>query len=648
MPSEVATGFEYREPNWFTKAIAGRESGFLRDPKGRTFNPSNLTYQSLFQEPRLAFRPNPDPVLAGVHRPDARSFVDLVAKHERDVIEKAFSADQLQRVALKDENGEPVVAMTQTEVSQKYGNNWVLTHPTYPIHWYQQEQTVADMVSKMEAVGFKLDGPELQARLANEAEDAAVDATFAARRMPGWVIPRDFAEYQRKLETTARPYENKFFRGYARAMNTWRTWTLSMMPRWALNTAVGSSVLTTIKGVHPGQYRIAGKLGEKGVFDMPETSGVDLGSVIGMEMLESGAQGYLDSAFGIKVGPGSRWAMQKVQKIEDHFRRASFVQSLDRQHKQMMYEQGNIIENLETAKGPRSTEEYIDFIKDNPEAVKKALADVDRFAYNFAALGPFERRYIRQAVPFWGWYKFISGLAYRLPVDFPGRTNLMSHLGTLGTNQTQEGYGDLPAWLKGALPLSGDNSNFKYLSTMGLNPFSQIFNPTGPEGAVSGSLQLSQGSPLFQAIMAGAGIDTLRGGGTVPIHPSSGIAPDPFGQYRDVNTGEEVNVGQRESGARVVAALLRAFPQVRIGERVRSGGRSVYPESIPLVRERFMPTKPEARFGGSIADALEQIVGFAPRPYDLEGYQSRRKKFTKYARTRQKSSLKKHKKALEK
>jgi hypothetical protein len=216
MPSEVATGFEYREPNWFTKAIAGRESGFLRDPKGRTFNPSNLTYQSLFQEPRLAFRPNPDPVLAGVHRPDARSFVDLVAKHERDVIEKAFSADQLQRVALKDENGEPVVAMTQTEVSQKYGNNWVLTHPTYPIHWYQQEQTVADMVSKMEAVGFKLDGPELQARLANEAEDAAVDATFAARKMPGWVIPRDFAEYQRKLETTARPYENKFFRGYAR------------------------------------------------------------------------------------------------------------------------------------------------------------------------------------------------------------------------------------------------------------------------------------------------------------------------------------------------------------------------------------------------------------------------------------------------
>jgi hypothetical protein len=367
-----------------------------------------------------------------------------------------------------------------------------------------------------------------------------------------------------------------------------------------------------------------------------------------MEMLESGAQGYLDSAFGIKVGPGSRWAMQKVQKIEDHFRRASFVQSLDRQHKQMMYEQGNIIENLETAKGPRSTEEYIDFIKDNPEAVKKALADVDRFAYNFAALGPFERRYIRQAVPFWGWYKFISGLAYRLPVDFPGRTNLMSHLGTLGTNQTQEGYGDLPTWLKGALPLSGDTSNFKYLSTMGLNPFSQIFNPTGPEGAVSGSLQLSQGSPLFQAIMAGAGIDTLRGGGTVPIHPSSGIAPDPFGQYRDVNTGEEVNVGQRESGARVVAALLRAFPQVRIGERVRSGGRSVYPESIPLVRERFMPTKPEARFGGSIADALEQIVGFAPRPYDLEGYQSRRKKFTKYARTRQKSSLKKHKKALEK
>jgi hypothetical protein len=94
------------------RLLTGREAGFQRDA-GRTFNPSNLTYANLFQEPRLGFRPNAEPILAGLHRPDARSFVDLIAKHERDVVEKAYSSEQLNRVALKDDNGEPVTAFTE-------------------------------------------------------------------------------------------------------------------------------------------------------------------------------------------------------------------------------------------------------------------------------------------------------------------------------------------------------------------------------------------------------------------------------------------------------------------------------------------------------------------------------------------------------
>jgi hypothetical protein len=91
---------------------------------------------------------------------------------------------------------------------------------------------------------------------------------------------------------------------------------------------------------------------------------------------------------------------------------------------------------VEKTKGPRTTEEYMsDFVKDNPDLVRRAIEDVNRFSYNFATLGPIERRYVRQAVPFWGWYKFISGLAYRLPVDFPGRAGLMAHIGMLGSQQ---------------------------------------------------------------------------------------------------------------------------------------------------------------------------------------------------------------------
>jgi hypothetical protein len=56
-------------------------------------------------------------------------------------------------------------------VTKKYGRNWTLAHPTYPIHWYQKETDVAGMIQKMESQGYNIEGPEVTARLGAEAED---------------------------------------------------------------------------------------------------------------------------------------------------------------------------------------------------------------------------------------------------------------------------------------------------------------------------------------------------------------------------------------------------------------------------------------------------------------------------------------------
>jgi hypothetical protein len=118
-------------------------------------------------------------------------------------------------------------------------------------------------------------------------------------------------------------------------MNTWRSYTSGTDA--SLGTQHRCRLLYTwgvVKGVGPKAYMAAQGLKKAGAFKESELAGVNLGEVSGMELLEPGAQGKLDQAFGVKVGGFSRPIMHKVQGIEDHFRRAAFVQSLDKQAKQ--------------------------------------------------------------------------------------------------------------------------------------------------------------------------------------------------------------------------------------------------------------------------------------------------------------------------
>lgn len=668
VPTEVNAGVKYYRPGPIGKLL-GREEGFQLGKRG-AFNPSSIGIQDIFRTPYMGMRPDPEAVLAGVTRPDPRAFVDYLTKHERDNIEAAFNEENVFNVAVKDKSGDPVQvpgSWSQEKVQQEFGPDFVAVSPSVPWQFYNKEFTLSQALEKMAARG--MDTSEIMARAGAEAEDTALETTLAAQRTPNVVVPKRFAEYQLGLATAHVPYKFAAARVLARGMNFWRTHTLTFMPRWALNTGVGSFMLATVKGISPRQYLMAQKLrgvdlgdvsklladedakaagglrlgkGNQGFFDRPEVAGVNLASIGSWDMLEMGALGHADP-LDFKTGAITRTVMRRVQQIEDHFRRASFVQALDKRARQAMNEQGVVISNLEKAKGPRTTEEYVRFVADNPELTRHAIDDLNKFSYNFATLGPAERRYVRQIIPFWGWYKFISGLAYRLPVDYPGRTAILANVGMLGTASTEAQYGKIPHWMLGVIPLSAPgDKQFKYLSTMGLNPFSQIFNPTGPEG-VANTVSLGQGSPLIQSILAAYGTDTLRGG-EVSVSPQTlhdaGIAPDFFGSLVGIagtpQEGQDFNVGQIAWKRRLLASLIRSFPYARIAERQMTGGRSVYPESLPWAL-RPMATKPESRFGGVGSDVLEQLIGVAPRPYDLKGQQRLARKRALYARTRGRS-----------
>jgi hypothetical protein len=406
-----------------------------------------------------------------------------------------------------------------------------------------------------------------------------------------------------------------------------------------------------VKGVTPRDYRLAKQLKEQGVFGEPRVGGVELGTVTGMEYLEPGMLGHVERNTNIGITPMGERIVEGVQRIEDHFRRASFIHSLDKVTRRRMDEMGQVIQNLERRKltfydtrqpwNPKVDDEVLEQMLDNPDVVQDAIDDLNSFAYNFAALGPYERRYVRMAVPFWGWYKFISKVAYRLPVEYPGRTNILANIGFLGEGYEDQVLGKRPEWLHGVIPLDLQKGRLKYLSTMGQNPFGNFFNPLGPQGGIEGALSLGQGSPPVQALLSAFGLDTMRGG-EVPISPEQGVAADYFGSLIDIENGRETNPAQQAGVRRLLMTLLRSAPQFRMGEQWLAGGRSVYPESIPFFDQRAMPTDPKDT---SMLANLGAILGVAPKTYNLSGYQKGIKKRVKYAKSRNKTSRKQLKKS---
>lgn len=657
IPNMPAAGFMQQRPGWFARRMGSPDEVFTRGKRDRTLSGTGITAQNLFADPTQQFlRERPEVLASGAARIDPKAFVESVAKRERDLIGQSFSRDVMTQLAAKDATGELLRFNNQEEVLKRLGNDWVLVHDEFPMRWFHTETNVLEQtVRRMEELrqqGMSIEHPDVEVLL-NEIADvnaqAFVREAFNAQKLDGVAIPRDYFNYQKRLVQATDPFDHPVGRVYSRYMHRWRALTLAYMPRWALNTAIGSFVLNMVKGVTPRDYLTARRMHKEGVFGQPRLGGVELGNITGMEYLEPGMLGHLERNTGVGITPMGERIVEAVQRIEDHFRRASFIHSLDKVTQQRMQNIGQVLTNLERKRysiyenyaiHPKTDDGLIEQVLDDPNLVQEAIDDLNNFAYNYAALGPYERRYVRMAIPFWGWYKFISKVVYRLPAEYPGRSNFLYTLGMLGMGHEDQQLGNRPEWLKGILPIGDDQSPLKYFSTLGWNPFGQVINPFSEQGAVEGTVTLGQASPPIQALLSAFGLDPMRGG-VVPISPEQGVAPDYFGSLIDIEKGRETNPAQQAGLRRLIMGLLRAAPQFRMGEQKLAGGRPVYPESIPFLDERAMPAEPKDT---SMLNLLGQVLGIAPKTYDLKGYKKSIKKRVKYAESRNKTSKKRIKK----
>jgi hypothetical protein len=576
---------------------------------------------------------------AGLERRDVDTFVRHIAQRERVLLFRMLRAPLIKRLALKGPDGEPLWFKSFTDLQNYIGDTEkAKLYVLVPHLSYQKMiQSETDAAREAAAVLKSSDGrvtPAVSSAI-NHTQDEEVqnfvhqvadDVIKTGDKMVA--LPRTFFDdlmKQNRIYDGSTRIVTKFWQAF---INRWRTAVLAYMPAWLLRTSIGHGLLLIISGVTNPKHYFEAVTYFKDGFHIPFTEKAvpgPLGKGLERDIVPGVEQGTPHEDFG-RFG-GQRVALNRLAQINTHGvhrianfqRRAAFLKLLEKTARQRW---GDLEEAFKLPRMFKAdTYDYI--IENHPELVHHALNELDRVSYTFGQMSPWERNLARNFLPFWGWYKFVNKFIWSLPITYPGRALAIARLGEIGQSQ-QDALGPIPDWLHSAVMFDTHNlSAVHYLSMLGLNPLGDAANPAGgPESII----RLGQFSPIIQAGLEAAGYNTLTGG-LEEIDPTSGIE---FinGQYYNVHTGQVAESPGAASplvdAERFLGGLLRGFPEVRIAEPFTTGGRAVYPESIPFVYEKIIPgSKPKPV---NPLNTLLQYTGVQPRTYDLAHWQANRLK----------------------
>lgn len=185
-------------------------------------------------------------------------------------------------------------------------------------------------------------------------------------------------------------------------------------------------------------------------------------------------------------------------------------------------------------------------------AISKQLMDA---MGDYFSMGPVERHHIRTLLPFYSWYKAITTIALRLPLDHPLKTELLFWTGMIGIEQVREGHGMLPSWMLGLVDLTPEQVE-------GI-PFMDAI--PGRE-AIIGTAGINPMQTLVDLGEATAGLLGAQGRGTDEFLSVS----NPFlAAIAETATGQNVLSGAQSDNKLgglpgVLESVIRDLPQVRV------------------------------------------------------------------------------------
>lgn len=229
--------------------------------------------------------------------------------------------------------------------------------------------------------------------------------------------------------------------------------TMGLRPAYTVGKAVGNVILASVQGASPGSLLGAVPRALE-LMNHPEVDEVGA-SVLGHDQFTQNLHDITQEENGVTQNPVeakaqavSKLAYKPSQWMENFMH--SLVYSAKRDDAE-----GAAAAADEMVKAGKMTPEQANVIKDSQyspeEDAKRALqtmGDMDNLSYA-------ERNYVRRIMPFYPWYRHITQLVMRLPVENPYQAAWFLHLGTqFSPNKNTPG---LPDYMQAAFPVGGGN-----------------------------------------------------------------------------------------------------------------------------------------------------------------------------------------------
>jgi hypothetical protein len=241
------------------------------------------------------------------------------------------------------------------------------------------------------------------------------------------------------------------------------------------------------------------------------------------------------------------------------FRRAAFLHEARRAGYRKLDDVRTLIR--ESEQSPRKRQELA-------EIARKAQEEIVRFG----RLTDVEQRYLRHLLFVYSWTKGATRYASRFPGAHPVQTAAFVQLGREGEQRVEDAVGNLPAWLRGAIPLQVDE----------------------------------QGDPTFVLPF-----------GISPLGTGLDVARAAEGTF-DILRGEEFDPFAGEDPLDLANPLIGSFLEAR------SGGRPVH-ESLrdtvapARLAHRLLNTGEGETFPGTAGEAIGSFLGGSLYPREASG-----------------------------
>lgn len=435
------------EPLYRTEAmISDQRSPYPSGGAGRNPSPRNPLYKS---EGSLRSKGNVDYTRDTLAATYMRTVRYVAAKERHEALMRAGTLREVGRGLPSEKGWEYVKKSSAEKIGYQEANQAQLDKAVQDLGNYQR--------------GEKSPFSDLKDDLSTpNAEDAEIieapDGTKFHVVVPTRVVDKIVGDFHYSTRRAAKVFKS--------STNAWRALVLNLRLGWLANNVIGNTLMYGVGNTGPGTIRslIGHHAGDLTALDMERALAEQTQSFIGSTRPPEGTFGrYMEKGpvrRGIKAIP--RGFQDFDKRYERHLRRATANRALNRALKDHPDLQP-LVQRM-NAQGATLRETKIEALQD-PATADMISSEVSRTLGDFNDLSAAEQTYVRSLVPFYAWYKAITRVMLRMPMENPIRTTILTNLGNIGYPMSAQG-----APVPGAFQLPGG----WILKTGGYNPYATL------------------------------------------------------------------------------------------------------------------------------------------------------------------------------